>query len=84
MSTKETREIDAWNLVDLLQEVAQNTKDGFELDVETNEGYPKQFGTRFVLQMHKDITEKAEAPAKRGPKPKVSDSETIPKTAETD
>lgn len=75
MSTKETRTIDAWNLVDLLQEVAQSTKDGFVLDLETNEGYPKQFGTRFVVGMVKDTEDTTPQPAKRGPKPKTAETD---------
>lgn len=78
MSTKQTIEIQEYNLVDLLQSVVRLTKEGYELDIESNEGYPKQFGTRFVLQMQKDpedTTKDTPQPTKRGPKAKTAETD---------
>lgn len=43
--------VDAYSFVDALLGVQQGVQQGFVLDVETNEHFPQQWGTRYLLTM---------------------------------
>ncbi len=49
--------VDAYSFVDVLQAVQKGVQQGYVLDVETNENYPQQWGTRYLLTMVRPKTE---------------------------
>lgn len=53
----------AWSLVDLVVGVANATKEGYELDIETNEYYPQQLGGLFTVTFkpHEELQEFVES-----------------------
>ncbi len=43
--------VDAYSFAEALQQVQKGVQEGYVLDLESNEHYPQQWGTRFLLTM---------------------------------
>jgi len=54
---QEKLSVDAYSFVDVLQAVQEGVQQGYVIDVETNENYPQQWGTRYLLTMVRHKTE---------------------------
>lgn len=48
MTTNQTKRIEAYSIAEFVQQVQQAIRDGYELDLDTNDNYPQQFGTLFT------------------------------------
>lgn len=59
VTNEEKFSVDAYSFVDVLQAVQKGVQQGYVLDVETNENYPQQWGTRYLLTMVRPKTEEA-------------------------
>ena len=57
VTNEEKFSVDAYSFVDALQAVQKGVQQGYVLDVETNENYPQQWGTRYLLTMVRPKTE---------------------------
>ncbi|MCZ2397799.1 MAG: hypothetical protein LC100_14795 [Chitinophagales bacterium] len=57
VTNQEKFSVDAYSFVDVLQAVQKGVQQGYVIDVETNENYPQQWGTRYVLTMVRPKTE---------------------------
>ncbi len=57
VTNQEKLSVDAYSFVDVLQAVQKGVQQGYVLDVETNENYPQQWGTRYLLTMVRPKTE---------------------------
>ncbi len=78
-TTPQTKRIEAYSMAEFLQQVRQAIREGYELDLNTNENYPQQFGTLFTCGVVKvvDVVKAEVQPAtqdeavvvKRGRKP---------------
>lgn len=44
----QTKRIEAYSIAEFVQQVQQAIREGYELDLNTNENYPQQFGTLFT------------------------------------
>lgn len=85
----QSKRIEAYSIAEFVQQVQQAIREGYELDLNTNENYPQQFGTLFtcgvvkagdVIVVNVALTEPAQdsevitlAP-KRGRKPSNTNS----------
>lgn len=45
----DSKEVHTYSLIEALQSLQEAVLDGYILDVETNSGYPQQFGTHYIL-----------------------------------
>lgn len=52
-TNKKTTVIQAYDLVGLLQEVQKATLEGYRIDLESTDNYPRQIGTAYLLGMVK-------------------------------
>ena len=80
--TKETKRIDAYSLVELLEQVQENIQLGYLIDLSTNENYPQIIGHHYTLGMvyskstvvinnsTEEISDSTEVKSKPGRKPK--------------
>ena len=57
VTNEEKFSVDAYSFVDVLQAVQKGVQQGYVIDVETNENYPQQWGTRYLLTMVRPKTE---------------------------
>ena len=57
VTNEEKFSVDAYSFVDVLQAVQKGVQQGYIIDVETNENYPQQWGTRYLLTMVRPKTE---------------------------
>ena len=57
VTNEEKCSVDAYSFVDVLQAVQKGVQQGYIIDVETNENYPQQWGTRYLLTMVRPKTE---------------------------
>lgn len=57
----ESISITSMSLVEFLPLVVDALKEGYELDLESNEGYPQQLGTLLVLTMFKKVNKPIES-----------------------
>lgn len=82
--TNQSKRIEAYSIAEFVQQVQQAIREGYELDLDTNENYPQQFGTLFTCGVVKadsllkvvvdtvvEDTQTEAAPVKRGRKPTV-------------
>lgn len=74
----QSKRIEAYSIAEFVQQVQQANRDGYELDLNTNENYPQQFGTLFTCGVVKAVsnstvedTQTENTPVKRGRKPAV-------------
>lgn len=50
-TANQTKRIEAYSIAEFVQQVQQAIREGYELDLDTNENYPQQFGTLFTCGM---------------------------------
>lgn len=62
-----TTVIQAYDLVGLLQEVQKAALEGYRIDLESNDNYPRQIGTAYLLGMVKVEAEKAKEVRQEAP-----------------
>ena len=55
--TQLIKRIDAYSLVELLEQVQENIQAGYVIDLSTNENYPQIIGHHYTLGMVKDKTD---------------------------
>lgn len=81
-TTNQSKRIEAYSIAEFVQQVQQAIREGYELDLDTNENYPQQFGTLFTCGVVKteaavkavevtvvEDTQTENTPVKRGRKP---------------
>lgn len=51
----QSKRIEAYSIAEFVQQVQQAIREGYELDLNTNENYPQQFGTLFTCGVVKQV-----------------------------